>query len=417
MPHKVESQLRSDYIWNTASSVMASGSTVLMLLVVTRVSGIYLAGVFALAIAIGQQFQSLGMYEVRTYQATDVRSRFTFGTYHSTRIITTFLMLIGVVLYPALGNQPREDIVLIILIASLRLIDAFEDVFLGELQRRSRLDLAGKAYFFRVTTTTLVFCGTLLATQNLFLTTIITLTVSLLALLGMVIWPSSRHFSIRPLFTFAPIRGVLAACLPLFLAAFLAVYLSNAPRFAIAAFMDNDYQGYFAILFMPAFTVNLLSTLMFRPLLTRMAHLWNEGDKRGFRRLILRGLEGAAIGFALVFVATYLIGVPLLNLLYAEDISAFRPEMMILVSGGAFNAASIILYYALTTMRKQHAVLIGYVGAGAAVLVLSTILVSRYGIMGAATAYLCAMVLLTSMFAATLFYYFRSKTPALPAVR
>ena len=70
MPKKLESQLRRDYVWNTASSVMASASTVLMLLVVTRVSGIYLGGVFALATAVGQQFQGLGMYEVRTYQAT-----------------------------------------------------------------------------------------------------------------------------------------------------------------------------------------------------------------------------------------------------------------------------------------------------------------------------------------------------------
>lgn len=411
MPGQIGSQLRRDYIWNTASSVMASASTVIMLLVVTRISGVYMGGVFALALAIGQQLQSLGMYEVRTFQATDVRRRFTFGTYHATRLFTVFLMLIGVVLYPVLTNQPKADILLIILLAGLRAVDAFEDVFLGEFQRIGRLDVAGRSYFFRVLITTSIFVGILLATHDLVTTAVITLVVSTISMLILVMVPARSRFPLRPLFTVGPIRQVLVACLPLFLAAFLAIYLSNAPKFAIASFWDNDTQGYFAIIFLPAFTINLLSTLIFRPLLTRMALVWSEGQLARFRMLVVRGLQGAAAAFALTFTVTFLIGVPLLNWLYAEDISDYKIEMLILVAGGAFNAASTILFYALTTMRRQHAVFIGYGVAAAVVLVLSNLLVARFAMMGAAWAYMVAMAILTVVFAAELVYYLRKDTP------
>ena len=163
--------------------------------------------------------------------------------------------------------------------------------------------------------------------------------------------------------------------------------------------MNHDVQGYFAILFMPAFTINLLSTMLFRPLLTRMALVWAQGDRRGFTHLMTRGLQGAALAFAVTFLVTYAIGVPLLNFMYAEDIAPYKTEMLILVVGGAFNASSTILYYGLATMRRQHLVFVGYVLAAVTVLVLATMLVSRYGMMGASVAYTAAMVTLTVVFA------------------
>ena len=63
------SQIGREYLWNTAVSLMTSLATVVMLLVVTRTAGIRAAGVYSLAIAISQQFQTLGMYEVRAYES------------------------------------------------------------------------------------------------------------------------------------------------------------------------------------------------------------------------------------------------------------------------------------------------------------------------------------------------------------
>lgn len=136
MPDRTpSSQLRRDYFWNSAASLMGSVSFVIMLTVVTRAAGVVAAGIFSLANAAGQQFQTLGMYEVRTYHVTDVRKRFVFGTYLTARVFTVTLMIAGIVGYAVVSGGDAPQVVLVILIASLRVFDAFEDVFYSEFQR------------------------------------------------------------------------------------------------------------------------------------------------------------------------------------------------------------------------------------------------------------------------------------------
>ena len=85
-------QLGRDYLWNTAASLMSSLAVVIMGVAIMR-SGATDSfaraqyGLFTLALAIGQQYQTVGLYEVRTFHVTDVRRRFDFGTYLSTRQI------------------------------------------------------------------------------------------------------------------------------------------------------------------------------------------------------------------------------------------------------------------------------------------------------------------------------------------
>ena len=394
-----KSQLGRDYFWNTASSLMGSLSMVLMLIVVTRAAGIAAAGVYSLATAVGQQFKTVGAYEVRPYQATDVRHRFSFGTYYATRLVTLVVMVVGIVAYALVTGKGQQSAIVVILVASLRVFDAFEDVFYGEFQRIGRLDIAGRANFFRVLVTTTVFTVLIFVTRDLATTTIVTIIVTALAVAFLIVPPAKGLFPLRPAFSVGPVRSLLIACLPLFLAAFLAMYLTNAPRFAIEAFMDSAQQGYYAILFMPALAINILAMFVFRPLLTRMATYWAAGNRAGFTRLVKRGILGVGLAFALTFIVVYFLGVPILNLLYSVDLSEYRRELLVIVVGGAMNSLAVIFYYALTTMRQQHLLLGGYLASAGLVWVLSRVLVPTSGIMGAALSYSLAMMVLALVFA------------------
>ena len=397
------SQLGRDYLWNTAASLMTSLATVVMLLVVTRTAGIRAAGVYSLAIAVGQQFQTLGMYEVRTYHVTDLRHRFTFGTYLATRIVTVALMLVGITTYAVLSSSDVHHCVLVTLVASLRVFDAFEDVYVCELQRVGRLDLGGRACFWRALSTTVVFSLTLALTGSLLTSTVTTLVLSVLTTVLVYLPPSRGLFPLRPAWAPGPVGQVLLACLPLFGASFISMYLSNAPRFAIDRYLDPTQQGYFAILFMPAVTINLMSLVIFRPLLTRMAGLWVQGDRPGFRAVVNRGLLATAGAFVVVGLVTYVAGVPILGLVFGKDVSAFSVELMVLVAGGAMNAASVVLYYALTTVRLQNLVFAGYVLAAGAITLLCVVLVPQGSLLGASVAYTAAMSVLVAVFAVVLY--------------
>ena len=402
--HQARSQTSRDYLWNTASSFMTALATVVMLLVVTRTAGIRAAGVYSLAIAVGQQFQTLGMYEVRAYHVTDVTHRFTFGTYLATRIVTVALMLVGITTYAVLSSSDVHHCVLVTLVASLRVFDAFEDVYVCELQRVGRLDLGGRACFWRALSTTVVFSLTLALTGSLLTSTVTALVLSVLTTVLVYLPPSRGLFPLRPAWAPGPVGQVLLACLPLFGASFISMYLSNAPRFAIDRYLDPTQQGYFAILFMPAVTINLMSLVIFRPLLTRMAGLWVQGDRPGFRAVVNRGLLATAGAFVVVGLVTYVAGVPILGLVFGKDVSAFSVELMVLVAGGAMNAASVVLYYALATMRLQRTIFLGYALAALVMTALCLTLVPAHALLGAALAYSGAMGVLTLSFAAVLHY-------------
>ena len=152
-----EGSLGRDYLWNTLGSVMNAAASVVLLLVTTRVLGSYWGGVFSIAYAVGQQFQTLGAFEMRPMQSTDVEKEHTFSTYLASRILTTLCMVGCIVGYALLSTDIAEEFLLIVLIAGLKIFDVLEDVFHGAFQQNGRLDVAGKAFFFRSLVTTTVF--------------------------------------------------------------------------------------------------------------------------------------------------------------------------------------------------------------------------------------------------------------------
>lgn len=151
---------------------------------------------------------------------------------------------------------------------------------------------------------------------------------------------------------------------------------------------------------MPAVAINLLSLLVFRPLLTRMARYWTQGEWSEFRSLIVRGLRTTFMASVAVAVVTWVAGPPVLALVFGQDLSPYRPELMVLVAGGAFNAGGVILYYALTTMRRQRFVFVAYVIASVTITALGLLLVPAFSLLGASAAYTGAMAVLALVFAA-----------------
>ena len=398
-------QLGRDYLWNTAASLMSSLAVVIMGVAIMR-SGTTDSfaraqyGLFTLALAIGQQYQTVGLYEVRTFHVTDVRRRFDFGTYLSTRLLTC-LVMVGLIAYhswSASTKDPYPAFTVIAAMALLRIFDAFEDVYYSEFQRSGRLDIAGKACFARIFTTTFLWSGLYWFTQDLLVSTIITFVVTCVVLVVAYGLPARGVFSLLPSFNVRGITGILWECLPLFIAAFLNQYLANAPRFAIHASLGDEELGVFAIIYMPAVAINMLSLFVFRPLLTRMALRWAEGKRREFLSIIRKGLVTTAGAFVVVAAVTYVIGAPLLTLVFGTDVSGYVGELMVLVLAGALNAAAVILYYALATMRRLRAVLVAYVVAGGTAYLIAPMLTKSHAMMGASLAYATTMGLLAILF-------------------
>ncbi len=176
------------------------------------------------------------------------------------------------------------------------------------------------------------------------------------------------------------------------------MYINNAPKFAVDAHLSAEYQTYYGIIFMPASVINLFSLFAFRPLLTKLTAFWNEHKCKAFLSTVAKLVLWILAVTAAALLGGWLLGIPLLSLLYGTDLSAFKSELMVVLAGGGFNALCVLLYYMITVQRKQKYVLIGYVGASVTAWILGDRMVSAYGMMGASLTYLLSVTLLCLLF-------------------
>lgn len=392
-------QLKRAYIWNTLGSMMNALSSALLLLVVARLMGPYYAGVFSLAYAVGQQFQVIGAFEVRPIQATDIKSSYSFGAYLGARIVTCLVMVVALALYAIVSNGISEAAVMLFAVSGLKLFDAAEDVFHGMFQQRGRLDIAGRAFFFRSLVTFLSFSIGCVATGSLLFACAIAWISSALVFACLNVLPARDFGSLVPTFAVRKIFGLLATCFPLFVGVFLLNDLVNVPRYSIESYLTKDAQAIYAILFMPALVINLLAGFIFKPLLTPLAEAWLEGDRSRFFGTILKGCALVVVATAVVCLIAYPLGLPILSWLYGIDLSDYLGEMMLLLLGGAFNALSVVLYYGLVTMRLQYLVTVGYAVSDFAARALALFFVGGWGVMGAVELYDISMGLVFFFFA------------------
>ena len=73
------------YIWNILGSLANAGLSVIILMVVTRTLDNQKADIFSIAWAISQLMATIGCYQIRVLQATDVEEKFTFRQYFEFR--------------------------------------------------------------------------------------------------------------------------------------------------------------------------------------------------------------------------------------------------------------------------------------------------------------------------------------------
>ena len=309
------------------------------------------------------------------------------------------MKLVALVAYAVFSNGLGVDALLLFMVSGLKLFDSAEDVFHGMFQQRGRLDIAGKAFFFRVLTTFVSFSVVCIVTENLLASCFFAWIASFLSFVALNIVPARAFASVVPEFSFKPIARLLLTCFPLFVGVFLLNDLVNVPRYSIESFMTKDDQAVYAILFMPALVINLLAGFIFKPLLTSLSESWASGDLRCFRKIIAKGCFLVAAATALVCVVAYPLGIPVLSWLYGIDLSGYLNELMLLLVGGALNAFSVILYYGLVTMRIQRFVAIGYAVADFVSRVFAMNLVCSAGVMGAVILYDVSIGLVCLLFA------------------
>jgi len=385
---------RKNFVWNSLGAGLNAFHSPLFLMVVSRVLGIRDAGFFALAFTTGVLFSNIGLFNVRSYQITDVRKSHSDASYLGARIVTSLLMTLAVVAYSLTKISDPQQFAVILLLGLWRVPEVLSDVMHGTLQVNGRLDLAGKSLLLRAGMCIALFTGTIYLTRNLILACALLVCVNAVVFVLCDI-PNYRKITPSHKVSFDYlVKDLLRSCFPLFLISLLYAYLLNAPRYAIDYFGTPEIQTIFSIIVLPASMIWVVFIMVLNPILPRLAALYFSGKRKEFIRKIER-LIGAIIAFCIVYlVFMYAVGIHVFEIVYKVPLLSYRLAFMLAGIGSGFLCIATVFSNLLIVIRQAKILLLSYVGVAVVSAVISMFLVKTMALFGAALSYLLSMILL-----------------------
>ena len=395
---------RSSYTWNALNAIISALQNPVILLVITRTNGVYDAGVFSIAFAIATLMLYVGLYGLRRFQSSDLDEKYSFSEYHGMRILTCSMMIFISIIYCIYGmiftGYSMEKALVIFMICIVKVCQAYSDVYHGCMQQKGRLDVATKSSSIRYGLEMAAYAAMLVITHNLLLSTAAFMAASIAGLIFTSVNAGRNYCTYRPSFNRTKIKALAIEGFPLFASLFLNMYISNAPKYAIDAFLTEEIQAIYNMVFMPAFVVMLIANFIFNPILTTYAELWLESTresiaklKKQIRKQMLFILALTVLGLAIA--AT--IGIPVLSVIFGVDLAGYKMELCIVMLGGGALAYATYFSTVITVIRLQKTLIVCYSIIALAAKLLSKFFVLGYGIAGAAGMYAFLMTILAAM--------------------
>lgn len=386
-------------IWNSAGSIVSALQSFVFLIAVTRILGVDAAGDYSIGAAIAQLMWVIGIFEQASYLTTDANNRFSFEQYFAFKILSCIAMAICSLVYVWSFGFALEKAILALWLCAFKLVDAFAGYFHAVFQKCNRLDISGQVLFIENLTAIIVFVPALIFGLNLISAAALSTIIMAVVTMGAYIYAQRGVVEIgAPDFSYSKLIEQFWQLFPLFVACFLYGYLANTPRYAIEEVGTSAMQTYFNTMFMPAFVISLCVRFFLKPAVTSLSDYWAEGKLASFTSMVIKLLLGVCGVTALVLLGSFLVGIPLLNLVFNINLDGYLGVLLLLMLASGVMVASDVLYYPIVIFRQQFGVVLAYGLAMVAGIIVANKLVITYDLYGAALVYLLEAAIVLAVF-------------------
>lgn len=379
--------IKRSTIFNFIASLINASYSAVMLFFITRIIGVEAGGMFSIAIAYAYQCQTLGAFGVRNIQASDTNKQYNFSDYFYLRILSCIAMYGLIIYYSFASNYSIEKSLVVFSICIFKSVEAIEDLYHGEYHRQNRLDIGSLLQAIRYSISLIVLILLLFITHDLILSNLI---VTILTIIIFVFQnkPFIKYYIREKIrFDFNKVKQLFFIALPVCFSGFISAYILNIPKYTIDQCLNQTYQTYYGILMMPVVVINMLSLVIYRPMINSLSYAYNNSDKIMFKKIIFKQIMIIVILTILAIVFGFVIGLKLLNFVYGVNLNKFILAFIILLIGGGLNTLAGFFTVVLTIQRKQNIMLFGYIFTLILSILISTSLVQNYEMVGASALY------------------------------
>lgn len=377
--------------FNTIGNIVYLACIWLLSVVVVRVSGFEDAGVFSIAMSVGNIFYFLGLYGMRSFQAADVTGQYTGRTYIISRLITIGVGLLSCVGYLAVmsftdSGYPLYTALAILLYLVYRSGDAGSDVIFGELQKDGHLEVCGISMSVKGILSILVFSVLLL----FFDLNVALAGISVLALLILVFYDFNRYKALHEEQASpdsGTVKQLLINCFPLLLSTIFPIIITAVPRVSLAQFEGERILGIYASICTPTVLITTIVPNVLCPFMTYYGKLYEAGENKKLFRTFWLSIALTAVFGAVACLAAHFLGDFVMGLLFGEEVLDYLYIFIPIIIATVIYAFSMCGNSVLISIHTNWVVTIFAATALIVSFLITTPLTEAYGMWGTVYAF------------------------------
>ena len=196
------------------------------------------------------------------------------------------------------------------------------------------------------------------------------------------IFPGVRDGNIKP---DLDRREIISYSYPLFLSSFFTIFLNQTDILMLTYYLPADQIGIYSIANKLAVLVFFISSATFSIFSPAIARLLGKGQREDIESLLNKVSRLVLVATIPFFLIITIFSKEALTI-FGKEFSAGNTALLILASSFLFNSLLGFAGQILGVMGRSKLILINSLGGSILNIVLNYILISRYGIMGAAMA-------------------------------
>jgi O-antigen/teichoic acid export membrane protein len=397
------SSLRMDFTWTFLGNAVYTGSQLVTVVLLAKLTSPQLVGQYALGIAIAIPLITLASLQLRLALVSDIHERTPFGHYLSLRLLTTGLALLVIFATTQILGYGWQLCTVVAMVGVAQAIEAISDVFYGWLQLHDRMDTISKSMIARSVLSALGLpVGVYLGGDLLWGIAGIVVARGIV-LFGYDIRRArdltkqfeglSRNDALKPRWNSKVQRQLIWFNFPLGIATVLVSLNFTIPRYFVEHALGERALGIFSAISCLLAAGSMAAVSLGQSAFSRLTKAYGTGNLVQFRSLIAKLLTlGAAMGVCGLLVAK-VAGREVLLILFGPAYAERADLLPWMMAVGCVVYVSQFLGYGMTAAGCYRPQVVLFTLTNLAVAAHCYLLIPRLGLLGAILAMLIATIL------------------------
>lgn len=390
---KESNNIKKNIVWNTIGVLTISSTSLLYTLILTHFCNLKDVGIFSFAFSFACMMITLASFGGRTIHITDSNNNNSNISYIITKYITVLLTFLIVLIYITIKSYSITKTTLIIILCLFKFFEEISDVYYGVLQKENYLYKVGIFQTVKSIINIILFTLIIVFSKNIILSSSSILIVNIL--FALII---ERHaaktannwkFEIKT----KEIKNILYQNFYVCFFTFLTSYIISSPKYAIDKYLIDDMQAIFNIILMPATFIYLLAGFILSPFMVEISKEIEKKEYDKSKKRVINIISIILLLGIISLIGCYYCGIPILNIIYGIDLTAYKFGFLIIILGSIMYSISVAISTILIAYRELKIQTIISLVLSILSYLICNILVKKLSITGGCYAYLIVVSL------------------------